>query len=336
MSRDAFSEMNSGRVIEDLQQKLRAVLDPLMRGQRYALLDFPDHPNVGDSAIWLGESAYFRARGDKPCLITRTEVPGADELSAADTIFLHGGGNFGDLWPAHQHLRIEVMKRAKGTPIVQLPQSIHFGTEALIPETSRAIHQHGDVTLMVRDQPSFDFASKHFGCKIVLAPDMAFCMGAQQPHPADVNRFCLLRTDHETTGKFSAADVPAGAVVEDWLSEPVADVRRARLWGLVTHALSAPAAKRLAVFDAAAAHRVRRGSRALSRGRVVITDRLHGHILCCLLGIPHVALDNSYRKIGNFIDSWTYKADFVRTATTLEEATRLADMLHEQFGGGRA
>ena len=28
-----------------------------------ALIDFPAHPNVGDSAIWLGERAYLRRRG---------------------------------------------------------------------------------------------------------------------------------------------------------------------------------------------------------------------------------------------------------------------------------
>ncbi|RZM06107.1 MAG: exopolysaccharide biosynthesis protein, partial [Sphingomonas sp.] len=29
-------------------------------GSRYALVDFPDHANVGDSAIWLGELAMLR------------------------------------------------------------------------------------------------------------------------------------------------------------------------------------------------------------------------------------------------------------------------------------
>ena len=35
----------------------------------------------------------------------------------------------------------------------------------------------------------------------------------------------------------------------------------------------------------------------LRRGKVVITDRLHAHVLCLLLGIPHVLLDNNYGKV---------------------------------------
>jgi pyruvyl transferase EpsO len=33
------------------------------RGQRFALVDFPNHSNVGDNAIWLGELAALRAIG---------------------------------------------------------------------------------------------------------------------------------------------------------------------------------------------------------------------------------------------------------------------------------
>ena len=41
------------------------VLDPLIpRGSQVALFDFPNHSNVGDSAIWLGEQAYLSTRPD--------------------------------------------------------------------------------------------------------------------------------------------------------------------------------------------------------------------------------------------------------------------------------
>ncbi|WP_276524270.1 polysaccharide pyruvyl transferase family protein, partial [Enterobacter hormaechei] len=49
---------------------------------------------------------------------------------------------------------------------------------------------------------------------------------------------------------------------------------------------------------ARARRRVERGLRLLSRGERIVTDRLHGHILSLLLGIPHVVLDNDYGKLG--------------------------------------
>ena len=42
----------------------------------------------------------------------------------------------------------------------------------------------------------------------------------------------------------------------------------------------------------------------LSEYPLVITTRLHGFILCYLLGIPVIVLDNSYGKNKNFYDTW--------------------------------
>src|SRR3546814_1860808 len=88
-----------------------------------------------------------------------------------------------------------------------------------------------------------------------------------------------------------------------------------------------PGVARFKHYERQARARVQRGIAMLSQGRSVITDRLHGHILSTLLDIPHVTLDNSYRKIGNFIDVWTRRVDILRTATSLDEAAAKASVL---------
>jgi pyruvyl transferase EpsO len=55
---------------------------------------------------------------------------------------------------------------------------------------------------------------------------------------------------------------------------------------------------------------------------VVITDRLHAHILSLLLGIPHAVLDNSYGKVGRFLAAWTGGAAGVHRASSSEDAER--------------
>ncbi|GAB4189647.1 MAG: polysaccharide pyruvyl transferase family protein [Coleofasciculaceae cyanobacterium] len=45
----------------------------------------------------------------------------------------------------------------------------------------------------------------------------------------------------------------------------------------------------------------------LLQSRLVITNRLHGHLLCILLGIPHIFLPNAYYKNEAFYDTWTYQ-----------------------------
>ena len=62
----------------------------------------------------------------------------------------------------------------------------------------------------------------------------------------------------------------------------------------------------------------------LSKGRAVITDRLHAHILCVLLGIPHVVLDNSYGKVRSFYDTWTSDCDLAYWSDSAAEALTIA------------
>ena len=47
-------------LIGELADHFAQVLDAVLPAGKLALVDFPDHSNVGDSAIWLGEMAYLR------------------------------------------------------------------------------------------------------------------------------------------------------------------------------------------------------------------------------------------------------------------------------------
>ncbi|PVD31827.1 hypothetical protein C0Q70_07245 [Pomacea canaliculata] len=68
------------------------------------------------------------------------------------------------------------------------------------------------------------------------------------------------------------------------------------------------------------------------RGLVVITDRLHGHILSVLLGIPHVLIDNPpYFKLSSFRRSWTAGLSNTVLVTTGEEALEQAQQLLQRY-----
>jgi pyruvyl transferase EpsO len=60
---------------------------------------------------------------------------------------------------------------------------------------------------------------------------------------------------------------------------------------------------------------------------VVVTDRLHGHILSVLLGIPNVLMDNSYGKNQSFYATWTQDLDLVRWAKKGDDPLQLARSL---------
>jgi pyruvyl transferase EpsO len=65
---------------------------------------------------------------------------------------------------------------------------------------------------------------------------------------------------------------------------------------------------------------------------VVVTDRLHAHLLSLLLGIPHAVLDNSYGKLSRFLDAWTGGAGLMQRVASADEAVAWAE---ESAAAGR-
>lgn len=317
----------NGAVIRDLQRKIRETIHPVIPlDGRLALVDFPNYSNVGDSAIWLGTIRYlFSLYKIRPTYVSTLDAFSGDELNrvlSTGPIFLQGGGNFGDLWPHHQDFREMILRQYRDRPVVQLPQSIHFQSEERLKRAADIINAHPNFTLFVRDEPSYELAVQWFTCKVRLCPDMAFYLGRQpRPIARRAALLCLLRTDSES----AVATVPAQGCVQDWLDEPAdtaAKVRKKSIAYLPLIGFSAIMAggRRELYYRRLAGARVRRGIKQLSGFRYVISDRLHVHILCTLLGIPHTVLDNSYGKVGRFHKAWTTDLESVRASESLAAA----------------
>lgn len=317
-----MTQKTADQLVGDLAEYFGRMLDSALPQGPLALVDFPDHSNVGDSAIWLGEMAYLRRRGRLPAYysaIADFEDAACRAAIGDGPILIHGGGNMGTLWPKHEAFRLRLLRTHRGHPVVQMPQSIHYGDPAAADEMARAIGEHGRFTLLVRDARSLAFAERHFDCEVRLCPDAALMLGRQRRNPASVPVFALLRTDHERAASGAGA-LPAGVVAADWLEEDPAEKRRLRLTLKLGRLLTRdPMAQRAARQQRLAEWRLQRGLAMLSTGECVVTDRLHAHILSLLLDIPHVLLDNSYGKIAGFADQWT--ADYAGLMRATDRST---------------
>jgi pyruvyl transferase EpsO len=330
--------------MSSIQETLKAQIEgalPAMIGDpnRICLIDPPGHANVGDSAILLGELDYLSRMNPDAKLsfydINSFSDRAIAQINRADVLLIHGGGNFGDIWTHHHNVRMWVFKHFPHKKIIQLPQSIHFSDPAILAETAAAIAKLADFTLLTRDHRSFDFAKKTFEGQIHLMPDMAFAVEPMTRRPPSTDCFCLLRTDKEAVADHATIlDVirRTGRSVEagDWLVErPTVAARADRLLGRVGRRapeLLAPFASRLlALRRRYAEERVAVGIDLLSRGRVVVADRLHAHIMCCLLSIPHVVFDSYDGKISALYETWTHKAPFARICRALADLPGLLD-----------
>ena len=307
----------------------------LIPGMPTALLDFPDHSNVGDSAIWAGEIIALREAGHDiryTCDVTSFNESALRWRMPFGQILLHGGGNFGTVWPIYQAFREAIIQRFPDYRIVQLPQTIHFESELALGRTQRRLSAHPDFWLMVRDHRSEAIARDQLRVTTLLCPDSALMLkGRLERHRPTVDVLVLARTDKEA-GQAHLKDFALErhqVSCTDWLDEPQTPLKqltqlakktaRSR-WGRVRKVQQAGHR----AFQALAWERVQRGARLLSQGRVVVTDRLHAHILCMVLQIPHIVLDNSYGKLSEFIRCWYREDPLLSLVTSRQEAEEVA------------
>ena len=74
-------------------------------------------------------------------------------------------------------------------------------------------------------------------------------------------------------------------------------------------------------FDAFSWRNICAAVRLLSKGRRIVTDRLHGHILAIMMGKEHDFYDNSYGKNCGFYRTWTHVSPLVTFVGRMESAT---------------
>lgn len=326
----------------------------LPHGTRCALVGYPDHWNVGDAAIWWGTRRLLAEVGaivDYACDPWSYEPAVLETTVPEGPILILGGGNLGDAYRHEQSLRERVLRDFPRRRIIQLPQSIWFSSTQRAQAVADLLLHAGDVTLLVRDATSLAFARGTFRCASALCPDSALALDIPGGWgPPEVPMLALWRTDTEARER---AGTPDGDVaVTDWTT-PGPEV------GLMSTAArgfsewvgpppaeigSCPRRRRLAwrhlpwLWDQLAEDRTLRGCRILSRGRVVLTDRLHAHLLCSLMRKPHVVCDSTNGKVFAHRDTWRIDDPMVRFATTRAEALEMGrDLLAlwtGQEGGG--
>ncbi|MBW4532152.1 MAG: polysaccharide pyruvyl transferase family protein [Aphanothece saxicola GSE-SYN-MK-01-06B] len=355
--------------MQDLGAQIDTILLPLIpRHRPIAIFDFPDHANVGDSAIWLGEMAFLRTHRLGPIIWIDTlsrQRHCLPELPADCLILIHGGGNLGDLWESNQSYREAVIWRYSGHTIIQFPQSVLFQSASSEQEWIRVCRSHSDLHLLVRDRESQARCGHLNGTGLHLCPDMALYLGSlPRPCEPSTELLYLLRSDKEKAGPDAPPTKPHPSVsqrVQDWMDEPESRLQqelhslrglqeRIKQPGSRSHRIRnglLAASKPLGLshlgwdpltlflmmrqrrYTQVAEERVLRGCRLLSQGKVVVTDRLHAHLLCVMMGIPHIYLDNSYGKISSFSRTWETMGPDARPSSNLAAASVEAHHLLE-------
>jgi exopolysaccharide biosynthesis predicted pyruvyltransferase EpsI len=314
--------------VERIRGQLLGELAPLFAGvTEWDLVDFPHHFNCGDSAIWLGSVKIAEELGIKVASTTSSRMYRPDKLKADGPVVIHGGGNFGGLYPQHDDLRIRILTDFPDRPVVQMPQSIELTNAAGLEKLKRAIGLHRDFTLLVRDHRSLAIARREFDCRIELVPDAAFALGNLDRRPPREDVVLQARRDKE-----AADEQISGHPTVDWNKADILSLRNlSRSAVSVAGKFPAPTLTS-AVVNRFARQNLQWAIQTLSTGHVLVTDRLHGHVIATLCGIEHIVVNDRYGKVRALWETWTQDAPMATFAPTWRAAeSALADRMSGRY-----
>ncbi|RMJ11306.1 hypothetical protein BHE90_009711 [Fusarium euwallaceae] len=334
-------------LVNDLQQRIIQTYQKRFKGIRYAnIWGYLETENKGDAAIWSAQQILLSILGIETMEACRFMHQGCnmekfrkglEEHRPHSAIIMAGGGNFNDYYWEDQPSRMKMISTFTNVSIRAFPQSIFMNNPERINLTHIAFKKHHDLQLAARDKPSYDWLLDNFGqtdgIDNDLIPDIAFMWGNRSDFrvntPKTHDILILARKDAEISAgdsamiPFGEGRIDLGGAVGnvtyrkvDWKFTETPDIdnkdnrergKNQRAW-----------AKSMAGFD------------LLGSARFVITDRLHGHILSTVIGVPHVLMDSKLGKNLNFHNTWTRDCKCTKITKSIHSAFDVARMFFEQ------
>ncbi|MEB4871367.1 polysaccharide pyruvyl transferase family protein [Priestia megaterium] len=290
-----------------LKDQLRNILKVIPSGSKIYYLDYPLHTNVGDLLIYKGSEKFFENNNIKvKARYSVFNFPQNLSIPKDCIIVFHGGGNFGDLWVSHQHFRESVISKYSHHRIVILPQTLYFKDNNNYIKAKKLFSKHPDLHIYARDKRSLN-QLKGFSKNLYLSPDMAHELWPLTPStPSQKKPLYLLRRDKEVN-KNNRFKIGTNQDVFDWNdlvtkkdSKRVQEIKKEYQNKKVSNAVA---------WSKFSDSLINKAVSLFSTHNNVITTRLHGHILACLLNKENTLYDNSYGKNYQYYRTWTHQVN---------------------------
>ncbi|MHC1732028.1 MAG: polysaccharide pyruvyl transferase family protein [Bacteroidales bacterium] len=267
--------------------------------KKIVLVGTPEHSNIGDAAIAMGEMEFIRRFFSDYRLVELSTYDFNDwyarlssVVNSGDILFLQGGGNLGNRYISEENIRRRVISDFPKNKIVILPQTIHFDDNELghreLALSEKIYNNHKNLILFTRGQRSFDFAKTHFsGAKCINAPDMALMLDVDFSLDRKGLLLCIRDLGDES------------GMMEEQYNFVAETVRRLDPNFTKTNNLYQGEA-RVNIYRDMRRSVVTDELKRFSERSAVITDRLHGFIFAVITHTPCVVMSSYNRKIEEF------------------------------------
>ena len=274
------------------------------KNKKIVLLFTPNHGNLGDSAITLGELKFFKQYfGDfsiyeftlRECQFFRKKI--AKHINENDIVIIHGGGFIGSLWKWSHNYFVKLLKTFAYNKIFVFPQTIFFyeKDQSLKEKFLEQINACKDLTIFVRDLNSFRILEEmNPKCKFKFTPDIALFLKYDISKEKRNNKVLLcMRRDQEKNGNNKKILSVLDKLKIDY-----------DITDMVEH---------ISTNKYSRAKYVARKIEQFSKYNLILTDRLHGMIFATLAETPCIAFNNASKKVEG-VYQWIKNLDYVKIA----------------------
>ncbi|TDQ37651.1 polysaccharide pyruvyl transferase family protein [Aureibacillus halotolerans] len=300
------------QVMTQLKEKLNVVSDVIPENSDIFFFDYPVYKNIGDMLIWQGAERFFkeknihvRKRFSYHKVNNKLKYEQKINIPQNVIIVCQGGGNFGDLYGPHQELRNLLIENYPDHKIVILPQTIHYQKEENEIKDFASYAKHKDLHIFVRDNKSFTTAKKYLE-NVYLSPDMAHALYPINRKANDSNAsktLYLMRRDLEKAPAIKGFNSPNATFDWEDLFTPFSLFLLKVLYKM--HNMNIPNVIKVKSLDLYVRYKVNKAINMYGGHETIITSRLHGHILACLMNKGNQLMDNTYGKNSSYYKLWT-------------------------------
>lgn len=287
------------------------------------LIGTPNHGNLGDQLIAVGELEWFRDKysdyelrefsheelmKDKNCRLLLSQI------KKEDLIFLHGGGNLNVLYLNCERIRRKIISECPDNKIVLLQQSIFYedtqkGREVK-QETQRIYNRHKNFTVIARENGSFKVAKEIFtALRILKYPDMATYLFGKITASEVKKRNGIIMCIRKDKEKFYSASEIEGMYkkLSQNYSLTFSDTHIGR-----------------SVLPENRFKEIQNLIDKISKHKVTVTDRFHGVVFSILSRTPCVVLRSSDHKIVDGV-KWFADCEGIYYAENIDEVPALVE-----------
>lgn len=283
-------------------------------GQKEKIIYFqtPEHGNLGDQAIAIaGKKIIEDKHNDKLVLeftyneYIRNKEKIKNLINENDILYIHGGGNFGNLYKWEESQRRDIIEAFKNNKIISMPQSLSYtnndeGNKEL-EITKKIASEHNDLTIIARDEKSYSFAKNNFvKNKVVMAPDSVLYL----------EDYYLSQIEQDRKGVLFTIRKDVEKVLSDKKIHEIKDIldKNKIVYNVDDTTVPYDVSRKTRDYE------VQNILRKISKSELNITDRFHGVIFSVITNTPVIVFKSLDHKIAEGI-KWFKHLDYVHYVT---------------------